>query len=88
MASGWTLPIADDEWIPIARGLALTRRESEIVRCVLDNLDSESIAARFAVSPRTVRAHLEHIYRKLGLHNRCDLVLLVFAASLEQREVD
>ena len=85
-ASGWTLALADNKWIPIARGLRLTRRESEIVRCVLDNLDSEAVAARFQISPRTVRAHLEHIYKKLGLRNRCDLVLLIFAASIEHRE--
>ena len=80
---GWTLPLPDDRWSQIASECGLTQRETEIVRSVLDNLDTNDIATRLAIAPRTVRAHLEHVYRKLRLRTRCDLILLVFAASLD-----
>jgi DNA-binding CsgD family transcriptional regulator len=80
---GWSLRLSDEVWTVIAARLTLSGRETQVVRCVLDNLDTPEIAGRFGISPRTVRAHLEHVYRKLNLGNRCDLVLLVFAVSLE-----
>lgn len=49
---------------------------------MLDNLDVNDIAARCAISARTVRAHLEHVYKKLGLRHRSDLLLLVLAEVL------
>ena len=82
--AGWTLPIADGVWSRIARDFGLSRREAEVVRCVLNNLDVRHVAARFAISERTVRAHLEHVYRKLEVRNRSDLILFVFADVLER----
>lgn len=76
--------MTDGVWSFIAWNLGLSRREAEIVRCVLDNLDVRDIGARCAISERTVRAHLEHVYRKLEVRNRSDLILLVFADVLER----
>ncbi len=83
--SGWTLPLSESLWNAIAANLGVSRRETEIVRCVLDGLNPTDIAARFAIAPRTVRAHLEHVYRKLGLRGQHDLVLLIFEKSLDIR---
>jgi DNA-binding CsgD family transcriptional regulator len=81
---GWVLPLPDKVWGRMARDLGLTRRETQVIRCVLDNLDIDDIATRCAISPRTVRAHLEHTYRKLGLRHRSDLILLMFAKCIGQ----
>jgi DNA-binding CsgD family transcriptional regulator len=88
VAAGWTLPVPDDLWNAIAGELVLTHRETEIVRAALDNLDTNDIAARLEITPRTVRAHLEHVDRKLGLRNRCDLILMVFSACLRSSSID
>ncbi len=68
----------------MARDFRLSRREREVVHHSLDNLDPDDIAKCFAISTRTVRAHLEHVYRKLRLRNRSDLILLVLARVLDQ----
>jgi DNA-binding CsgD family transcriptional regulator/tetratricopeptide (TPR) repeat protein len=52
---------------------SLTRAELDVVRLVGEGLDNKSIAARLFVSPRTVQAHLTHVYTKLGLTSRVQL---------------
>lgn len=77
-----SLPLARSSWTAIAGELRLSGRQTEIVRGVLDNLDVDQIAAKLQIKPRTVRAHVEKVYKRLGLRNRCELVLLVFAVHL------
>lgn len=52
---------------------ALTRAEREVVRLVSEGLGNKDVAARLFVSPRTVQAHLTHVYTKLGLTSRVQL---------------
>jgi ATP/maltotriose-dependent transcriptional regulator MalT len=52
---------------------SLTRAELDVVRLVSDGLGNKDVAARLFVSPRTVQAHLTHIYTKLGLTSRVQL---------------
>jgi DNA-binding CsgD family transcriptional regulator len=40
---------------------------------ISDGLGNKDVAARLFVSPRTVQAHLTHIYTKLGLTSRVQL---------------
>ena len=52
---------------------SLTRAERDVVRLVSEGLGNKEVAARLFVSPRTVQAHLTHIYTKLGLTSRVQL---------------
>ena len=52
---------------------SLTRAELDVVKLVSEGLGNKEIAARLFVSPRTVQAHLTHIYTKLGLTSRVQL---------------
>jgi DNA-binding CsgD family transcriptional regulator len=52
---------------------ALTRAELDVVRLVSEGLGNKEVAARLFVSPRTVQAHLTHVYTKLGLTSRVQL---------------
>jgi predicted ATPase/class 3 adenylate cyclase/DNA-binding CsgD family transcriptional regulator len=52
---------------------SLTRAELDVVRLVCEGLGNKDIAARLFVSPRTVQAHLTHVYNKLGLTSRLQL---------------
>lgn len=54
---------------------ALTARESEIALLVADGSSNKVIAAGLSLSERTVKAHLNSIFRKTGLHNRVQLAL-------------
>ena len=52
-----------------------TLREKEIMDLVVKGLTNIEIASNLTVSRHTVKAHLEHIYSKLGVHNRLQAVL-------------
>jgi PAS domain S-box-containing protein len=52
----------------------LTKREREIVTCLLEGERVVSISHRLNVSPHTVRNHLKSIFRKLRVHSQAELV--------------
>ena len=52
----------------------LTARETEIVRMVATGLRNREIAANLIITEGTVKAHLHHIYQKLEMDSRVDLV--------------
>jgi predicted ATPase/class 3 adenylate cyclase/DNA-binding CsgD family transcriptional regulator len=52
---------------------SLTRAELDVVKLISEGLGNKDIAARLFISPRTVQAHLTHIYTKLGLTSRVQL---------------
>lgn len=60
---------------------ALTRSERAVADGVAAGKTNRQIAEDLFVSPRTVDAHLSHIYRKLGITTRAKLAVLVSAAS-------
>jgi predicted ATPase/class 3 adenylate cyclase/DNA-binding CsgD family transcriptional regulator len=53
---------------------SLTPTELDVVRLVSEGLGNKDIATRLFVSPRTVQTHLTHVYTKLGLSSRVQLV--------------
>jgi DNA-binding NarL/FixJ family response regulator len=52
----------------------LTRRESQVLRLVVEGLRTHDMAARLFVSEGTLKVHLHHIYQKLGVLGRAELV--------------
>jgi DNA-binding NarL/FixJ family response regulator len=52
----------------------LTARETEIVRMVATGLRNREIAASLIITEGTVKAHMHHIYQKLEMDSRVDLV--------------
>ena len=57
---------------------ALTPRERVVLELLATGSTAEGVAARLAISPRTVHKHQEHLYRKLGA---CDRLSAVLAAQ-------
>ncbi|OKH84247.1 hypothetical protein EB75_05530 [Mycobacterium sp. ST-F2] len=53
---------------------SLTPAERDVVKLTCDGLGNKDIAARLFVSPRTVQTHLTHVYNKLGLSSRVQLI--------------
>ncbi len=53
--------------------IVLTEREWEIVRHVSLGESTDEIASALFISPATVHTHLDHIYKKLGLHGKMQL---------------
>lgn len=52
---------------------SLTPTELDVVRLACEGLGNKEIATRLFVSPRTVQAHLSHVYSKLGVSSRMQL---------------
>ncbi|BBZ41234.1 transcriptional regulator [Mycobacterium conspicuum] len=53
---------------------SLTPTELDVVRLVREGLSNKDIGARLFISPRTVQTHLTHVYAKLGVTSRVQLV--------------
>ena len=60
---------------------ALTAAERQVADASPHGLTSRKIAEELFVSPRTVDAHLTHIYRKLDINTRARLAALVMEQS-------
>jgi DNA-binding CsgD family transcriptional regulator len=52
---------------------SLTPSELDVVRLIGEGMSNKEIAARLFISPRTVQAHLSHVYRKLQVRSRLEL---------------
>ena len=55
---------------------AVTQRESQIVDMLLNGLSNQEIGRRLGISERTVEAHCLHIYNKIGVKDRVELLVL------------
>lgn len=54
----------------------LTSREVDILSLVARGMTNKSIAQKLHISPRTVEAHLSHIYQKLEVESRTEAAIL------------
>jgi DNA-binding NarL/FixJ family response regulator len=54
----------------------LTTRELAVLREAMLGDSNKEIAHSLSISEQTVKVHLQHVYRKLHVHRRIDLLLL------------
>jgi two-component system nitrate/nitrite response regulator NarL len=59
-----------------ARFKALTRREREVLRLMMEGLDRPAIARELYASVNTIRTHSQSLRRKLGVHSGIEAVSL------------
>lgn len=52
----------------------LSRREQEVVHLVLQGLRNREIADRCFIAEQTVKDHLKHVYKKVGVPTRTALI--------------
>lgn len=60
-------------------GVALSRREQEVMELILENLSNKEIASRLHISPRTAKFHVSNLLVKHAVKKRAELILLRFA---------
>jgi DNA-binding NarL/FixJ family response regulator len=65
-----------------ARIASLSEREHEIIALLCQGLPNKQVANKLSISEVTVRYHLGHIYRKLGVEGRLELVIYAFRHGL------
>jgi DNA-binding NarL/FixJ family response regulator len=59
-------------------GTHLSRREQEVIDCLLENLSNKEIASKLNISERTAKFHVSNLLSKYGVRRRADLILLFF----------
>jgi DNA-binding CsgD family transcriptional regulator len=64
---------------------SLTAAENSVSELVAEGLTNRQLAARLFLSPHTVDSHLRHIFRKLDINSRVDLVRMVVARSIAEQ---
>ena len=69
--------------VPVNNAVSLSGREVEILRELVGGTRNGTIAAKLGIAERTVKAHLESIYLKLGVDSRAGAV----AAALQRKLV-
>jgi DNA-binding CsgD family transcriptional regulator len=57
--------------------LGLSQRETEVLGYLLQGKSNSAIAEQLTIHPGTLRKHLEHVYKKLGVKSRTEAIALV-----------
>lgn len=65
--------------------VALSARERTVALSVSRGLSNKEIATELFISQKTVDAHLQQVYRKLGLRSRTQLAALCHAVAVDHR---
>lgn len=55
----------------------LTKRENEVLHCIICGMSNEDISRHLGIKMRTVRAHLSNAFLKLDVHDRTQAVVSI-----------
>ena len=69
--------------VPANKNSALTARERQITRVLSEGATNKEIGRRLRLAEGTVKVHLHHIYRKLGVANRTELAVLAHTKTFD-----
>jgi len=61
----------------------LSKREADVATLVAEGLPNKEIAPRLGITEHTVSNYLFHIYNKLGISSRVELVLYMMKQGEE-----
>jgi DNA-binding CsgD family transcriptional regulator len=72
----------------MATEYSLTRRELEVVVLLLKGMTNDEIEERLCISEGTLKTHIRHVFQKLDISNRKELLVSFtrFLASSEESD--
>lgn len=77
--------LSEAEWRSIVGSLDLSKRQFQIAQAIFDGAKEITIAESLGISTHTVHTHIERLYHKLGVGNRCELIIRIFAEHFALR---
>jgi DNA-binding NarL/FixJ family response regulator len=81
---GCDRPLRTTQRFPVEQ---LTKRELEVLLHIVEGASTEAMSAALGVSRNTVRTHVQHLLRKLGVHERNKAVRLALDLGLVEAPV-
>lgn len=60
----------------------ITEREHDIIHCLSNGLTNKEIGQKLGISQHTVRDHLSSVFKKLNIHSRLELAILINASKV------
>jgi LuxR family maltose regulon positive regulatory protein len=66
----------------LGQELKLSRRETEVLKCLYQGMTQKEIAGQFSLSVNTVKSVIRSIYSKLGAVNKADVVRIAAAKGI------
>jgi DNA-binding CsgD family transcriptional regulator len=75
------LPLGEAEWTVVVRTLRLSPQQARIVESLLQGNRDKQIARDVGVSVPTERTYLSRIFLRVGVQDRIELILKVFATA-------
>ncbi|HQQ77928.1 MAG TPA: LuxR C-terminal-related transcriptional regulator [Thermoanaerobaculia bacterium] len=79
-------PPAEPVFGPPEERITLSPREQQILELLAGGYGSINIAARLGLSHATVRNHVQHLLRRLGVHSQVEAVSLAFRRGMLGRD--
>jgi DNA-binding CsgD family transcriptional regulator len=70
-------------WAGLSDLLDLSKREVDILACLLLDDSMDDVAALLQISVRTVGTHLQRIHKKLNVHSRTALVVKLLGVHVD-----
>ncbi len=77
-----------DEWSDLKADLLLSRRQADVVEQLLMGRADKQIASNLQMSVSSVRTHLSKVFLRLGVADRCELLVFLFVHARERHEWD
>ena len=79
--AGDPLRSIEEKCLVVAEAYGLTNREKEVVILLAAGYNRKYICEKLVISEGTARTHIKHIYRKLDIHSKEELLELIHAQN-------
>ena len=80
--------LSDEEYVlsKLIKDHQLTRRQSEILALILKGYSNKDISKELHISNNTVKTHIHHLYEKLNVKNRMEILQRIRENQPEEQE--